>query len=68
MDQETKAKRGRPAKVVKSVEKTISLPLEVVLKIDLLLFSELEGKVPHGSWSRFVTTLLNRYLKEEYDL
>ena len=68
MDQVNKPKRGRPAKVMKSVEKTMSLPQELVLKVDLLLFSELESKVPHGAWSRFVTGLITNFLKDEYDL
>jgi hypothetical protein len=54
--------KGRPPKASRPVEKNISLPEDLVLRVDLLLFSELEGKVPHGAWSRLVTRVLTHYL------
>lgn len=55
---------GRPKNVIKSVEKNISIPEDVVCRIDLQLFSELEGRVPHGAWSRLVTKLLRNDLEQ----
>lgn len=56
--------RGKPAKVMRPVEKSISLPTDVVALVDLQLYSELEGRVPFGAWSRLVEALLRRWLEE----
>ena len=61
--EKVKVTRGRPPLVQRPVEKTVSLPVAVVMEVDLYLFSELEGKVPHGAWSRLVTRLLEDYIK-----
>lgn len=53
---------ARPRKAIRPVEKTISLPEDVVARVDMVLFSELEGKVPHGKWSGLVEDLLRQYL------
>ena len=53
----------RPKNAIPSVEKKISIPSDVVARIDLELHSEIEGKVPHGAWGTLVTTLLRRYLE-----
>lgn len=54
---------GRPKKAIRSVEKNISIPEDVVVQVDLRLFSELEGRVPHGSWSRYITGLIRADFK-----
>lgn len=51
----------RPLKADRPVEKTISLPTSLVARIDLELFSELEGKVPHGAWQRFLVALITQH-------
>jgi len=56
--------RGRPAKAIPSVEKTISIPSDVVARIDLELHSALLGKVPHGAWASLVTELLRQHLNK----
>ena len=48
----------RPRKAVPSVEKNISLPRDLVVAVDLELYSELEGKVPFGSWQRYIERLI----------
>ena len=53
---------GRPKKLKPSIEKTICLDADLVAKVDLILFSELEGKVPFGAWQRFVTLAINNQL------
>jgi hypothetical protein len=48
----------KPRRAIRPVEKTISLPQDLVVKVDLLLFSELEMKVPHGAWAGYVKGLI----------
>jgi hypothetical protein len=45
-------------KVDRPVEKSISLPRTVCTKVDLLLWSDLEMKVPHGAWARYINDLI----------
>lgn len=54
----------RPAKAIKPAEKNISLPSDLVARVDLVLYSDLEGKVPFGAWSKLVEALLARWLTE----
>lgn len=49
---------ARPKKAIRPVEKNISLPEDLVARVDLELFSELEGKVPFGAWQRYVERLI----------
>jgi len=49
---------ARPRKAVRPLEKTISLPEDLAVRVDLKLFSELEGRVPHGRWSKYVEELI----------
>jgi hypothetical protein len=55
---------ARPRKAVRPIEKNISIPEDLVCKVDLRLFSELEGRVPHGAWSRYVSGLIRKELAE----
>ena len=54
----------RPARAVKAVEKSISLPRELCTRVDLALYSDLEGRVPFGAWSKVVEALLNKWLTD----
>ena len=54
---------ARPRLVIRPVEKTFSIPEDVVARIELELFSELEGRVPVGKWSALVTDLLRAHIK-----
>ena len=49
---------GRPANTIKSIEKCVSIPQPLAVKVDLVLYSELEGRVPHGAWARYITALI----------
>jgi hypothetical protein len=49
---------ARPRKTDRPVEKNISLPQSVVVRVELELFSELEGKVPFGAWQRYIVRLV----------
>ena len=48
----------RPRKIIRPVEKRVSLPETLVAKVDLLLFSELEGRVPFGAWQGYLVRLI----------
>lgn len=52
----------RPKNTIPTIEKTVSLPEDVVAAIDLELFSEVEGKVPFGAWKGFLTRLAREHL------
>lgn len=55
---------GKPRHVDPPVEKTINLPTSTVAKVNLILFSDLEMKVPHGAWSRYVNGLIRDDLEK----
>jgi len=49
---------ARPKKSVPSVEKNISLPQDLVVQVELELYSELEGKVPFAAWQGYLVALI----------
>ena len=49
---------GRPRKAVPSIEKNISLPRDLVVAVELELYSEVEGKVPFAAWQRYLESLI----------
>lgn len=49
---------ARPKKTDRPIEKNISLPQSIVARVELELFSELEGKVPFGAWQRYIVGLI----------
>ena len=51
----------RPRKTDRPVEKNISLPTSTVARVELELFSELEGKVPFGAWQKFLVGLIDQH-------
>lgn len=56
---------ARPKKTIRTVYQNIALPEDLVFKIEMELFSELEDKVPFGAKSEFFTKLLRDYFKEK---
>ena len=54
---------GKPPNVIPSVEKNISIPSDLVVRVDLLLYDKLQERVPHGAWSRFISGLIRRELE-----
>ena len=52
----------RPLKTDRPVEKNLSLPASIVARIDLELYSPLEGRVPFGAWRDLVTRLLQEHI------
>jgi hypothetical protein len=53
---------GRPRKAIRPVEKNISLPEDLVTRVDLELYSTIDGKVPFGAWQRFIERLVRAEL------
>lgn len=52
---------ARPKKLIRTVYKNIAIPEDLVAKIELELFSEVEGKIPFGAQQEFFTRLLMNY-------
>lgn len=52
----------RVKSTIRPVKKGIHLPEDLVAKVDLRLYSELEGKVPFAAWSTLVEKLLATWL------
>jgi hypothetical protein len=54
----------RPLKTDRPVRFEVYLPESLYAKVKLELFSEVEGRVPHGRTSELYTELTTRWLKE----
>lgn len=48
----------KPQRVDRPQEKSLSLRQSLCAQVDLLLYSEIEEKVPHGAWARYVEGLI----------
>ncbi len=55
---------ARPKRVLPYTTKEISLPTPLVTQVDLLLYSQLEGKVPFAAWQKLMTRLLEQWVAE----
>lgn len=53
---------ARPKKIDRPVEKRIMLPESLVARVELELYSDLEGKVPFGAWQRFLVDIIEERL------
>lgn len=49
---------ARPKKTDRPIEKNLSLPSSIVARVELELFSELEGRVPFGAWQKYIVGLI----------
>ena len=54
---------GRPRKAIRPVEKNISLSEDLVAQVDLMLYSELEERVPFGAWKEYIERLIRADLE-----
>lgn len=43
----------------------VALPLPLLVKLSASLYSDLEGRVPHGAYSRFMIDLLQVHFSEQ---
>lgn len=55
--------RGRKPNVVRSSELHVSLPEDLRTRLDLLLFSELENRVPKGAYMHFFVARLIEFFE-----
>jgi hypothetical protein len=63
-------KTGRPTKVDRPLYRKIAIPESINAQIELMLWSELEGRVPFGALSSYIEGLIRadlqkRQLKKE---
>lgn len=52
---------ARPKQTTPSVFKNIALPEPLAAKLDIELFSDLEGRIPTGAYKEFFSALLEQY-------
>lgn len=45
--------RGRPANIIPSDRINLHLPVDIKSRLDLHLFSSVEGRIPKGAYSKF---------------
>lgn len=55
----------RPAKIVPSTPLFLRLPVDIRAKLDLVLFSEVEGCVPRGAYQEFFVERIKEFLTSE---
>ncbi len=55
---------ARPKKTIRTIFKNIGLPEDLVAKLELHLYSEVEGRIPLGAQQEFFTKLLRDYFTE----
>jgi hypothetical protein len=61
--------KGRPAHVDKPVRVHNAIPESIYNRTQIILYSELEGRVPYGAMSTLVSSLLRDWLEtRELDL
>lgn len=56
---------SRAKNPIRPAGKNLQLPSDLVAKVDLALWSDLEGRVPHGAWARLVNGLLQEWLAKQ---
>lgn len=52
---------ARPKSAIPRIDKKITLSSDVIDRVDLELFSELEGRVPYGAWAAFIEGLITQH-------
>lgn len=55
--------RGRQPKTIPTVERKINLPEALDAELQLLLWSDIDGRVPYGALTNLVVPLLQQYLQ-----
>lgn len=55
---------GRPPKVMRPVKLTTYLPEDLRAKLDLYLYSDVEGRVPHGAYSAFLAERVKEFFEQ----
>ena len=57
---------GRRPHVIPSTQLNLAVPEDLFAKLTLHLYSELEGRVPHGSYSRFLCERIREYFTHQH--
>lgn len=57
------ARRPNP---IPSQQLNVALPTPVFVQLGAFLYSDLEGRVPHGAYSRFVTERVREYFTSQH--
>lgn len=52
----------RPRQGRKTIRKEVFLPEDLVARVEIRLFSVLEGRVPYGAWTKLLVPLLEAEL------
>ena len=52
---------SRPPSILRSSKINLCLPEDLRARLDLLLYSDSEKRVPQGAYQRFFTNLLNEF-------
>jgi hypothetical protein len=55
----------RPLKTLRTINKNIALPEDLVARLELELYSEVEGRIPFGAQQEFFTTLLREHFAKK---
>jgi hypothetical protein len=56
---------ARPKKLIRTVYKNIAIPEDLAAKVELELYSEVEGKIPFGAQQEFFSRLLRAYFDNQ---
>ena len=54
----------RPKQTIPSAFRNIALPQPLADKLDLVLYSELEQRIPTGAYKTFFSNLLEQYFEQ----
>ena len=57
--------RGGIAKIIPSVKLTLMLPSDVMLKMNLHLYSPVLARIPKGSYQKFLCELINEFFDKQ---
>ena len=52
---------GRPQNILRPVKLTTYLPEDLRAKLDIHLYSPVEGRVPHGAYSQFLAERVREF-------
>lgn len=52
---------GRPQNILRPIKLTTYLPEDLRAQLDIHLYSEIEGRVPHGAYSQFLAERVREF-------
>lgn len=55
---------SRPANIHRPTTLNTTLPEDLRAKLDLYLYSEVEGRIPKGSYQKFIIERINDFFRE----